>query len=68
MKKIVILDAETLGDVEIEKLKEFGEVVSYDTTTPEQVEERVKDANIILTIKVSLNRENLKNNKKMNYN
>ena len=67
MKKIVILDAETLGDVEIEKLKEFGEVVSYDTTTPEQVEERVKDANIILTNKVSLNRENLKNNKNIEF-
>ena len=59
MKKIVILDGKTLGDVEFSKLKEFGTVEYYDTTTADEVVSRIKDANIILTNKVVLNSENL---------
>lgn len=60
MKKIVILDGETLGKVNFNSLEEFGEVQYFDRTNPNEVEERIKDANIILTNKVVLNRENLK--------
>lgn len=59
MKKIVILDGKTLGDVNLEGLKEIGEVKYYDTTSTNEVKERVREANIILTNKVVLNRENL---------
>ncbi len=59
MKKIVVLDVKTLGDVEFDRLKEFGEVKLYDATSQEQVRERVKNANIILTNKVVLNSDNL---------
>lgn len=59
MKKIVILDGKTLGDVEFSKLKEFGTVEYYDTTTADEVVSRIKDANIVLTNKVVLNSENL---------
>lgn len=59
MKKIVILDGKTLGDIELEKLSEIGEVKYYDTTDISEVKERVRDANIVLTNKVVLNRENL---------
>ena len=59
MKKIVILDGKALGDVELEKLKEIGEVFYYDTTLENEVSDRIKDANIVLTNKVVLNRENL---------
>ena len=59
MKKIVILDGKTLGDIKLEKLNEFGEVRYYDTTDISEVNERVREANIILTNKVVLNRENL---------
>lgn len=59
MKKIVILDGKTLGDISLEKLNEFGEVKYYDTTDISEVKERVREANIILTNKVVLNRENL---------
>ena len=52
MKKIVILDGATLGDVNLDKLKEFGELVCYDTTSKEEVVERIKDANVIITNKV----------------
>ncbi len=60
MKKIVILDGETLGDLEFDQLKELGNVVYYDATMPEEVEERIEDAHIVLVNKVVLNKENLK--------
>lgn len=59
MKKIVILDGKTLGDIKLEKLSEIGEVKYYDTTDISEVKERVREANIVLTNKVVLNRENL---------
>lgn len=60
MKKIVILDGKTLGDIKFENLNEFGEVVYFDTTKQEEVVDRIKDANIVLTNKVVLNESNLK--------
>lgn len=59
MKKIVILDGKTLGNVDYKLLKEFGEFIYYDMTKPEEVKERVKEANIIITNKVALDDENL---------
>jgi len=61
MKKIVVLDGKTLGNVDYIKLNEFGQVIYYDLTLKEEVADRIKDANIVLTNKVALNRENLKN-------
>ncbi len=60
MKKIVVLDGRTLGNVDYIKLNEFGRVIYYDLTSEEEVAERIKDANIVLTNKVKLNRGNLK--------
>lgn len=65
MKKIVVLDAITLGNVDFDKLREFGEVILYDKTKAEDVEERIKDASIILTNKVVLNKDNLKDAEKL---
>lgn len=59
MKKIVILDGKTLGNLEFSKLDTFGTVEYYDTTSKEEVISRIKEANIILTNKVVLNSENL---------
>ena len=59
MKKIVILDGKTLGNVDYNLLEEFGEFSYYDITSPEEVKERIQNANIIITNKVVLNRENL---------
>ena len=56
--KIVILDRKTLGDdldVESELLK-IGELSVYDETSPEETLERVKEANIIITNKVILDK------------
>lgn len=65
MKKIVILDGQTLGELDFNALKEFGDVVYYDTTKAEEVAYRIKDANIILTNKVALNEDNLKEAKNL---
>jgi glycerate dehydrogenase len=50
--KIVFLDFKTLGDVNIDKFNDFGEVEVYQTTTYEQTIDRIKDADIIITNKV----------------
>lgn len=59
--KIVIVDGHTLnpGDLSWEPFENFGEVVVYARTSPEQLVERCQDADIILTNKVKLDREAL---------
>lgn len=60
MPKICILDAGTLGnDIDLSVFQEFGEVLVYDITAPENVVERIKDCEIIITNKVILDRSNL---------
>lgn len=60
MAKICILDAKTLGeDADFTVFNQFGEVVVYDTTSPENVVERIQDCDIVITNKVVLNGSNL---------
>ncbi len=60
MPKICILDALTLGeDADLSAFQALGEVSVYDSTAPEQVVERIKDCEIIVTNKVVLNGSNL---------
>ncbi len=60
MPKICILDARTLGDdIDLNVFNEFGEVIVYDITAPENVVERIKDCEIVITNKVVLNSTNL---------
>ena len=59
--KIVFLDALTLGDVDFDRFKEFGEVVIYQTTPKEKRIERVKDADIVVTNKVIIDKEVMDN-------
>lgn len=67
--KIVVLDGYTLnpGDLTWEGLEALGEVAVYDRTEPEQLMERVSDAEIILTNKTLLNRESLEQFPKVRY-
>ncbi|MGL4771955.1 MAG: D-2-hydroxyacid dehydrogenase [Clostridium sp.] len=60
MKNIVVLDGKTLGNIDFNRLNEFGEVTYYSTTNKEEVANRIKDAHIVLTNKVVLNEDNLK--------
>ncbi len=56
--KIVFLDAYTLNplnDLDLSILNTLGDVTLYDRTSPDQVIERSKDADIILTNKCPLN-------------
>lgn len=55
--KIVILDAKTLGELkELETLSNFGEVTMYQYTKPDEVSERIGEAEIVVTNKVVINR------------
>lgn len=59
--KIGVLDALTVGqDIDLSPLNACGDVVIYDLTSPEEVAERVKDLDVIITNKVVLGKENLK--------
>lgn len=54
---IVILDAKTLGDdLDLSPLDQFGQVKRYETTEPGETYERVRNATIIITNKVVINR------------
>lgn len=55
--RIVFLDFLTLGDVDISLFERLGEVAVYDKTAPDERGERVKDAEIIITNKVVIDRE-----------
>lgn len=58
--KIVILDAITLGDdIDLSIFNNFGEVEIYQRTNPDEVNERIRDAEIIITNKVVIDRENM---------
>lgn len=56
--KIVILDKASLGeDTPLSVLDKFGEVVSYDLSTPEEAIERSADADVVIINKVKITRE-----------
>ena len=60
--KIVILDRATLGfDVDINVFEKYGTVISYDFTKKEETEDRIKDADIVLTNKVLITKEHMDN-------
>ncbi len=56
--KIVVLDHDTLGsDIDTGCIETFGEVTRYHYTTPDQTLVRIKDANIVITNKVVIDKE-----------
>ena len=58
--KIVILDSGTLGaDIDLEPIRALGEVIEYKQTLPEEIAERLTDADVAVLNKCKLNRENL---------
>ena len=58
--KIVFLDAETLGkDVSFSQLEGLGNLVCYPYTSPEQIIERVADAQVIIVNKVVLGKSEI---------
>ncbi|QWG09126.1 D-2-hydroxyacid dehydrogenase [Flammeovirga kamogawensis] len=60
MPKIVFLDTNTLGnDVheELQRFKNLGDVIYYDSTTANEITDKVKNAEIIVTNKVVITKE-----------
>lgn len=58
--KIVFLDAGSLGsDVDYSEFEQLGEVVKYPRTSPEEVPERIEDADVVVVNKVPVNESTL---------
>ncbi len=55
--KIAFLDAATMGtDISLSPIEELGQLKCYDTTLPEQREERIKDADVVIVNKVVMDK------------
>lgn len=67
--KLVILDGHALnpGDLSWDAFKEFGEITLYDRTSPDKVVERIGDAELILTNKVTITDEIMSACKNLKY-
>ena len=64
--KIVVLDGATLGPgVDLTPLDQAGDVTFFANTAPEELPGRVADAEVIVSNKLKLNRENLRDAKKL---
>ncbi|WP_026508277.1 D-2-hydroxyacid dehydrogenase [Butyrivibrio sp. MC2013] len=60
--KIVFLDRKTIGeDIDLSPFKEFGELVIYDYSSPEEAAIRTADADVIVLNKVPVNRQTIGN-------
>ena len=55
--KIVFLDALTLGNVDFEKFKNLGDIQIYKTTSKKETLNRVKNADIVITNKVVIDKD-----------
>ncbi|MGL5615421.1 MAG: D-2-hydroxyacid dehydrogenase [Sarcina sp.] len=65
MKKIVLLDGKTMGPFNFSSLNEIGDFKEYNLTLKEEVKEKIKEANVIITNKVILNEDSLKEAKNL---
>lgn len=58
--KIVFLDVKTIGeDIDLSGYDELGEVIKYGFSSPEEIPERVKDADVIILNKSPINEETI---------
>jgi len=67
--KIVILDGHTLnpGDLSWEAFEALGEVVVYNRSTPEEVEERAKGCDVLITNKAIVSAETIRSTGTLKY-
>ena len=64
--KIVLLDTGTMGeDMEFSSIERLGECIKYHSSDKEDILERIKDADIVVTNKVHLGRDVLSHAKKL---
>lgn len=58
--KIVFLDVKTIGDdIDLSGYDALGEVVKYGFSTPEEIPERIKDADVIILNKAPVNEQTI---------
>lgn len=58
--KIVFLDAKSIGeDIDLSGFKSLGQVVTYDYSAPQEVRERVEDAEVLVLNKVPVNQQTI---------
>ncbi len=67
--KIVITDADTVtgGDISFECFDRFGDVTVYGLTSPEEVADRIHDADIVLCNKTPMTADSMKTAKSLKY-
>lgn len=66
MANIVFLDRKSLGsDLDLGRFQELGNITEYDFSTSDEIPERVKDADIIITNKCQMNENTLGEAKKV---
>ena len=64
--KIVFLDAKTIGeDLDLKGVDELGEVVKYDFSPDEEILERVRDADVIVTNKANISEKTVSGAEKL---
>ena len=64
--KIVILDSGTLGDdINLEPIRALGDVIEHKFSAPDEVAEKLAEADVAVLNKVKLNAENLANAKNL---
>jgi len=59
--KIVLLDTLTFGETDLSTFHTLGTVESYLTTAPDETQERITNANVIVTNKVVITKEFMQN-------
>lgn len=60
MLNIVVLDSATLGeDIDLSPLNRNGNVIEYKNTDPDKIEERIKNADVVILNKLKLGAHNL---------
>ena len=59
MMKIVLLDALTFGETDLSDFDSLGEVTVYQTTSPEQTQERILGCDVVVTNKVVITKESM---------
>ncbi|WP_297436886.1 D-2-hydroxyacid dehydrogenase [uncultured Clostridium sp.] len=65
MKNIVLLDGKTMGDFDFNKLSELGNFENYELSSYDEAKERIKDAHVVITNKVVLDKGTLENAKNL---
>ena len=64
--KIVFLDVKTVGeDIDLSSFEKLGEIVKYPFTAYDEIDERAKDADVLIVNKIKVNAETIKSAKNL---